>query len=97
MTLEAALSRPAQAVPSATVQMTGQETARAGSGFQADPYAVTAPEITPRTGGNRVKGRVKRTQMRARASNGRGIYRMRRASATATAAPATVLRKLTTS
>src|SRR3954447_15498029 len=58
MAFDAALRNDAQSEPSTTVRMTDAVTARAGSGLCAEPHAHTAPEMMPKSGGSKVKGRA---------------------------------------
>src|SRR5450432_3216286 len=57
---EAAFIAEAHSEPIATVNTTAQVMRRDGSGLCAEPKAHTAPEMMPRRGGRRVKGRERR-------------------------------------
>jgi hypothetical protein len=64
MTFDAAFKRAAHADPRTTVRTIARVHWRGWPsrtcGFDADPHAVIAPEMTPRRGGSNVNGRVNR-------------------------------------
>jgi hypothetical protein len=57
--LFAAFRNAAHAEPRTMVMTTEAVTAREGSGLCAEPQAHTPPEMMPKRGGRRVKGRAR--------------------------------------